>query len=223
MREVGLAQVEEKSRVGPAWPEVRRFGLLRQRSIVFFFLHHHVNHTILLLQKKMASFSGASPSSAPPPPTAADPPSWLNRGRGPVLYPLFAVICVVVILLLCHYICRIICSWKSLRLNETSTAGPPPGVSSARNARLSPATLASLPIFVFSLDGDEKKLECSVCLAEFRQGERGRLLPRCNHRFHADCVDTWLQSHSTCPICRSAIETTPPDSDDAARSISSPL
>ncbi|KAJ8509723.1 hypothetical protein OPV22_000157 [Ensete ventricosum] len=146
----------------------------------------------------MASFSGASPSSAPPPPTAADPPSWLNRGRGPVF-------------------------WKSLRLNETSTAGPPPGVSSARNARLSPATLASLPIFVFSLDGDEKKLECSVCLAEFRQGERGRLLPRCNHRFHADCVDTWLQSHSTCPICRSAIETTPPDSDDAARSISSPL
>nr|XP_018676083.1 PREDICTED: RING-H2 finger protein ATL64-like [Musa acuminata subsp. malaccensis] len=136
----------------------------------------------------MASFNGASLSSAPPT-TAADSPSWLNRGRGHVF-------------------------WKSLRLNETSTVGPPHGASSARNARPNPATLASLPIFVFSMDGDEK-LECSVCLAEFKQAERGRLLPRCNHRFHADCIDTWLQSHSTCPICRSAIETTAPDSEDA--------
>ncbi|URD84629.1 RING-H2 finger protein [Musa troglodytarum] len=160
----------------------------------------------------MASFSRTSLSSAPP--TAADTHSWHNRGRGRVLYPLLAVLCVVVILLLCHYICRIICSWKSLRLNETSTVGPPSGVSSGRNARRNPATLASLPMFVFSMDGDEK-LECSVCLAEFKQGERGRLLPRCNHRFHADCIDTWLQSHTTCPICRSAIETTAPDSDDA--------
>ncbi|CAL9068249.1 unnamed protein product, partial [Musa banksii] len=214
--------IEEKSqnpRVGHVWPEVRQFGLPRQdRHLHLFFfllllLLHHVNYTVLLLQRKMASFSGASLSSAPPT-TAAGSPSWLNRGRGHVLYPLLAILCVVLILLLCHYMCRIICSWKSLRLNETSTVGPPHGASSARNARPNPATLASLPIFVFSMDGDEK-LECSVCLAEFKQAERGRLLPRCNHRFHADCIDTWLQSHSTCPICRSAIETTAPDLEDA--------
>lgn len=44
--------------------------------------------------------------------------------------------------------------------------------------------------------------ECSVCLSEFEEGEVLRILPKCNHPFHIQCIDTWLQSHSTCPLCR---------------------
>uniref|UniRef100_A0A8R7U2I5 RING-type E3 ubiquitin transferase n=1 Tax=Triticum urartu TaxID=4572 RepID=A0A8R7U2I5_TRIUA len=45
-------------------------------------------------------------------------------------------------------------------------------------------------------------LECAVCLSEFDDDETLRLLPKCSHVFHPDCIDTWLASHITCPVCR---------------------
>ncbi|CAM0903090.1 unnamed protein product [Alopecurus aequalis] len=47
--------------------------------------------------------------------------------------------------------------------------------------------------------------DCSVCLGEFHDGESLRLLPKCSHAFHQQCIDTWLKSHSNCPLCRSNI------------------
>jgi hypothetical protein len=34
------------------------------------------------------------------------------------------------------------------------------------------------------------------------------LLPQCSHAFHPDCIDTWLFSHTTCPICRTSLAPT---------------
>jgi E3 ubiquitin-protein ligase ATL6/9/15/31/42/55 len=45
-------------------------------------------------------------------------------------------------------------------------------------------------------------LECAVCLSEFEDEERLRLLPKCSHAFHPDCIGQWLASHVTCPVCR---------------------
>ncbi|XP_021862253.2 E3 ubiquitin-protein ligase RING1-like [Spinacia oleracea] len=47
--------------------------------------------------------------------------------------------------------------------------------------------------------------DCSVCLSEFEEGETLRLLPKCQHAFHIDCIDTWLRSHTNCPMCRAGI------------------
>ncbi|XP_065000381.1 RING-H2 finger protein ATL1-like [Musa acuminata AAA Group] len=49
--------------------------------------------------------------------------------------------------------------------------------------------------------------ECAVCLNEFQEEERIRLLPNCFHVFHIDCIDTWLQTNANCPLCRSSITT----------------
>ncbi|XP_057981383.1 RING-H2 finger protein ATL52 [Malania oleifera] len=54
-------------------------------------------------------------------------------------------------------------------------------------------------------DGLVEGTECSVCLSEFMEEESLRLLPKCNHAFHIPCIDTWLKSHTNCPMCRSNI------------------
>ncbi|CAD6253161.1 unnamed protein product [Miscanthus lutarioriparius] len=53
-------------------------------------------------------------------------------------------------------------------------------------------------------DGDDGS--CAVCLAEFRDGETLRLLPRCGHAFHRGCIDTWLRAHVNCPLCRAPVQ-----------------
>ncbi|CAK7356122.1 unnamed protein product [Dovyalis caffra] len=54
-------------------------------------------------------------------------------------------------------------------------------------------------------DGLIEGTDCSVCLSEFQEDESIRLLPKCSHAFHLPCIDTWLRSHSNCPLCRANI------------------
>jgi E3 ubiquitin-protein ligase ATL6/9/15/31/42/55 len=49
------------------------------------------------------------------------------------------------------------------------------------------------------LDSELKK--CAICLSEFEDGEEIKFL-LCTHRFHSNCIDPWLEKHSTCPICK---------------------
>uniref|UniRef100_A0A0D3EL21 RING-type E3 ubiquitin transferase n=1 Tax=Oryza barthii TaxID=65489 RepID=A0A0D3EL21_9ORYZ len=45
-----------------------------------------------------------------------------------------------------------------------------------------------------------------VCLSELADGEKVRELPNCRHVFHVECVDAWLRSRTTCPLCRAEAE-----------------
>ena len=47
---------------------------------------------------------------------------------------------------------------------------------------------------------------CAICLDNFVKGEKIRELD-CKHEFHNDCIDLWMQNHTTCPICRKLCET----------------
>ncbi|KAM0952589.1 putative transcription factor C2H2 family [Dioscorea sansibarensis] len=93
-----------------------------------------------------------------------------------------------------------------------SIAGVAPatgGLSRRGNAQrgLDPEVLLTFPTFVYSEVKDLKvgkgSLECAVCLSEFEDDESLRLLPKCDHVFHSDCIDAWLAAHATCPVCRS--------------------
>ncbi|KAL1538585.1 RING-H2 finger protein ATL56-like [Salvia divinorum] len=66
--------------------------------------------------------------------------------------------------------------------------------------------IEKLPCFDFAAKakGSSPAGDCAVCLENFRAGERCRLLPSCNHSFHAECVDLWLLRAPVCPICRAA-------------------
>ena len=75
--------------------------------------------------------------------------------------------------------------------------------SRSRFSGIDKTVIESLPFFRFSaLKGLKEGLECAVCLSKFEDVEILRLVPKCKHAFHIDCIDHWLEKHSTCPICR---------------------
>ncbi|KAE8818147.1 E3 ubiquitin-protein ligase ATL6-like [Hordeum vulgare] len=81
------------------------------------------------------------------------------------------------------------------------------GAARSRRMRgLDPAALEALPTMAYADVKAHKvgkgELECAVCLSEFDDDDTLRLLPKCSHAFHADCIDAWLASHVTCPVCR---------------------
>ncbi|KAI4329018.1 hypothetical protein L6164_021325 [Bauhinia variegata] len=86
------------------------------------------------------------------------------------------------------------------------TPGQDPAIYGAQRSGLDPAVLRSLPVLVFQPEEFKDGLECAVCLCELVQGEKARILPKCNHGFHVDCIDMWFQSHSTCPLCRNHVD-----------------
>ena len=72
-----------------------------------------------------------------------------------------------------------------------------------RSSGIDKRVMESLPFFRFSsLKGSKEGLECAVCLSKFEEIEVLRLLPNCRHAFHINCIDQWLESHSSCPLCR---------------------
>jgi len=46
---------------------------------------------------------------------------------------------------------------------------------------------------------------CAVCLEEIEIGQWYKKLPKCEHCFHAPCIDEWLSTRATCPVCREEI------------------
>lgn len=62
--------------------------------------------------------------------------------------------------------------------------------------------LKRIPVVVYKSGVNIPATECPICLTEFSQAEKVRILPGCNHCFHLKCIDTWLLSHSSCPTCR---------------------
>mmetsp|Transcript_13395 Transcript_13395/g.28975 ORF Transcript_13395/g.28975 Transcript_13395/m.28975 type:complete len:529 (-) Transcript_13395:26-1612(-) len=77
----------------------------------------------------------------------------------------------------------------------------------SENRGASPGDIASLPV---SKIGDPKvelpddKRQCSICLEDFCRGEERTTLP-CLHGFHSGCVNRWLSSNGSCPVCKTSI------------------
>ncbi|XP_044500983.1 RING-H2 finger protein ATL29-like [Mangifera indica] len=104
------------------------------------------------------------------------------------------------------YFCR--CFMENIFNSMNNRSSPSGNVvgSSFVNQGLDPALVQSFPTFEYSTVKDfcpEKYgLECAVCLAEFEDDNMLRLLTVCYHAFHQECIDLWLGSHKTCPVCR---------------------
>ncbi|KAI7998655.1 E3 ubiquitin-protein ligase RNF181 [Camellia lanceoleosa] len=85
-----------------------------------------------------------------------------------------------------------------LRTEETMRTRTEMGVSKAVIDGLKKVT-------VFNGEGDDEKCTtCVVCLEEF--GKRTELISMpCYYLFHHHCIVPWLESHNSCPTCRSIV------------------
>ncbi|KAG2312355.1 hypothetical protein Bca52824_023912 [Brassica carinata] len=59
-----------------------------------------------------------------------------------------------------------------------------------------------LPIVIFKESFSINDSQCSVCLGDYQANDKLQQIPPCGHTFHMDCIDLWLTSHTTCPLCR---------------------
>ena len=70
---------------------------------------------------------------------------------------------------------------------------------------LTRASLRRLPTYEFTSSDDHAFETCAVCLEDYVDGEKLRLLP-CEHGYHARCIDLWLtKTDSVCPQCRKRV------------------
>ncbi|KAH0448324.1 hypothetical protein IEQ34_022124 [Dendrobium chrysotoxum] len=79
----------------------------------------------------------------------------------------------------------------------------PAAAAAAVSKGLDAAAIEKLPTFPYRRpENGGSAAECAVCLSVAEEGEMVRMLPECKHLFHVGCIDMWLYSHSTCPVCR---------------------
>lgn len=43
--------------------------------------------------------------------------------------------------------------------------------------------------------------KCAICMENINSKKK-LYRTKCNHKFHKDCIITWLQIKSNCPCCR---------------------
>jgi len=77
-------------------------------------------------------------------------------------------------------------------LNQLESTGPPPADKTK---------IDSIPTVITTQKEVDENAECAVCRSEYTLGEECKRLP-CDHMFHNNCIDPWLQMHDSCPICR---------------------
>ncbi|KAF3339871.1 E3 ubiquitin-protein ligase ATL41-like protein [Carex littledalei] len=89
--------------------------------------------------------------------------------------------------------------------NLATSDSPRPG--------LDRTAISSIPSFQYQkveADSSENStVDCAVCLSLLEEGDVVRMLPDCRHVFHVACIDKWLASSASCPVCRSEVSPQP--------------
>ncbi|XP_066374381.1 RING-H2 finger protein ATL46-like [Miscanthus floridulus] len=167
-------------------------------------------------------------SPAPPPPPPPGSPA-IERKLSPGVLLLIAILAMVFFIfgllnLLAQNLLRLRQARRRRRRVGDAAAAPNGSSPTAfqgqlqqlfhpHDAGVDQAFIDALPVFPYraiaaaaaAKDHDSEPFDCAVCLCEFADDDKLRLLPTCGHAFHVPCIDAWLLSHSTCPLCRGSI------------------
>lgn len=167
-------------------------------------LHHHRPHRLLLDPGQPANESR----------THNGPYSNEANFDTNMVIILAALLCALICALGLNSIVR--CALRCSRRFSFET----PDEAAARLAAtgLKKSTLRQIPIVSYGTGvlNIPSATDCPICLGEFSDGQKVRVLPKCNHGFHVRCIDTWFLSHSSCPTCRQSLLEPQPQGSDSS-------
>ncbi|KAK4264794.1 hypothetical protein QN277_025924 [Acacia crassicarpa] len=153
-----------------------------------------------------------SPHNSTNPPSSSNNPSTesLFLGDGNFDANVIMVLSVLLCALFCSLglnsiiRCALRCSNIIVLSNNNGSSLNLPAAALVANTGVKKKALKTFPTVTYSSELNLPGLdtECVICLSEFKNGHRLRILPKCNHGFHVHCIDKWLRSHSSCPKCR---------------------
>ncbi|XP_058731016.1 RING-H2 finger protein ATL78-like [Vicia villosa] len=119
------------------------------------------------------------------------------------------ILCVFIFSLALNSIIRCACALRISNVANNSNESSSSSSSSSQVAKkgIKKKALKKFPKVTYSTELKLPGLdtECVICLSEFTNGEKVRILPKCNHGFHVRCIDKWLKEHPSCPKCRQCV------------------
>ncbi|XP_022925918.1 E3 ubiquitin-protein ligase ATL41-like [Cucurbita moschata] len=133
---------------------------------------------------------------------------------------IFSLFVVVLVILFLHFYLRYLHRRRRqsrlINLEHQISRADRQNHTAATAAATAPAPKAGLdPVLIAKLlqesiheqaDHHGEIVECSICLSNIEEKATVRILPNCKHIFHVECIDMWLFSNTTCPVCRTAVE-----------------
>lgn len=136
--------------------------------------------------------------------TELDDHNFQIRGR-----TLFSIIVVFAVVLLASFL-LLYARWFCRRFSHQNSNPDVPRAQQALTRGLDLTTINTLPIVLHrseksTKDDKEEESECCICLGVFEDGDKVKILPKCRHCYHCECVDAWLSARSSCPLCRNSL------------------
>ncbi|XP_050210986.1 RING-H2 finger protein ATL66 [Mercurialis annua] len=125
--------------------------------------------------------------------------------HGRTLFFIVILLALVILITLLSLYARWVCRYQQHHIPSSNplshTLAP-----SQRGLGLDQTMIKAIPISLHQSSSSSSSLsECCICLGVFEEGDKVKVLPECNHFFHCECVDKWLVTHSSCPLCRALI------------------
>ncbi|CAN4116105.1 unnamed protein product [Withania somnifera] len=120
------------------------------------------------------------------------------------MFPLYAIICLIILIIILIIIPALIYALIYAIKRPENISQRSSGESKIVIAHHTD-TITTVKYENKMSEEEDPVNECPVCLTAFVEGEEVRQLMTCKHMYHFTCIDKWLCSKSSCPVCRVSV------------------
>lgn len=102
---------------------------------------------------------------------------------------------------------------RSVIHRRQQTTPPQPATIPTRAISVDSSSIDSSSSNEVEKEEEQQEEECPICsdvldTNDYKNKQYVAITQNCNHRFHEQCLQDWLQRDPSCPICRTTISST---------------